>query len=134
MSKQQLIELSTYENGEERRRIGRFLGFIKDDEFNALIQKTEDVSPRLESKATQPLMDVVAKFDNMAGYRLVMSVKKIDGKNTIKKLLYITEGLTMIDSVSPRTEEDKEKKVVAAPGKVTFQAGAAECIVVQETE
>ena len=134
MSKQQLIELTTVEDGQEKKYIGRFLGFIKDDEFNALIQKTGDVSPRLESKGTQPLMEVVAKFDNMVGYRLIMAIKKIDGSQTVKKLLYVTKSLAMIDSVSPRVEEDKEKKVEASPGKVTFQVGGDENLVVKETE
>ena len=134
MSKQQLIELCTGEDGKERKYIGRFLGFIKDDEFNALVQNTEQVSPRLESKATQSIMDVAAKFDNMAGHRLVMTVKKVDGTSVLKKMLYITEGLTMIDSVSPRVEKDEEKKVEAEGGKVTFQAGENENIVVRETE
>jgi len=134
MSKQQLIELVTTESGKERKYLGRFLGFIKDDEFNALIQKTTDVSPRLESKNTQPLIEVAAKFDNMAGYRLIMVVKKIDGESTLKKLLYVSQGLTMIDSVTPRTEEDKEKKIEASPGAVTFQMDGDENLVVREAE
>ena len=134
MSKQQLIELTTTEDGQENKYTGRFLGFIKDDEFNALVQKTGDVSPRLESKNTQPLMEVAAKFDNMAGYRLIMTIKKINDTTTVKRLLYITKSLTMIDSVSPRVEEDKEKKIEASPGKVTFQMGENENLVVKETE
>ena len=134
MSKQQLIELVTTEDGQEKKYVGRFLGFIKDDEFNALVQKTGDVSPRLESKGTQPLMEVVTKFDNMAGYRLIMAIKKIDGVATVKKLLYITKNLVMIDSVTPRIEEDKGKKIEASSGKVTFQVGNDENLVVKETE
>jgi hypothetical protein len=134
MSKQELIELCTTEDGKGRKYIGRFLGFIKDDEFNALVQNTDQVATRLESKATLSIMEIAAMFDNMAGHRLIMTVRKIDDKSVAKKTLYVTEGLTMINSVSPRTKEDKEKKTKASPGKVTFQAGENENIVVQETE
>lgn len=126
MSTQQLIELCTTKDGKERKYVGRFLGFIKDDEFNALVQHTDQVSVRLESKATLSIMDAAAKFDNMAGHRLIMTVRKINDENVEKKTLYITEGLTMIDSVFPGNLID--------PGKVTFQVGENENIVVQETE
>jgi len=134
MSKQQLIELSVTEDGQERKYVGRFLGFIKDDEFNALIQKPSDVSPRLESKNTQDLMKVAAKFDNMAGFRLIMAVKKVDNEAVVKKLLYVTRGLAMIDSVTQRIEEDKDKKIEASPGKVTFQTDDDDNLIVLEAE
>lgn len=134
MSKQQLIELSVTEDGQERKYVGRFLGFIKDDEFNALIQKPSDVSPRLESKNTQDLMKVAAKFDNMAGFRLIMAVKKVDNEAAVKKLLYVTRGLAMIDSVTQRVEEDKGKKIEASPGKVTFQTDDDDNLIALEAE
>jgi len=114
MSKQ-LIELSTTIAGKERKYVGRFLGFIKDSEFNALIQNSDKVATRLESKATQPIMEVAAKFNEMIGHRLVMTVKKIDDTTVLKKMLFITEGLEVIDSVVPA--KDKEN------GKVTFRSG-----------
>ena len=136
MSKQ--IELIATIGGEERKYTGRFLGFIKDDEFNALVQNTDKVATRLESKATQDLMEVAAKFDTMVGHRLVMSVKKIDDESCLKKLLYITEGLTIIDSVTPAVEKkwDNVKRDWSEPtlGKVTFQVGSDENIEVRETD
>lgn len=126
MAKQQLIELHTSVDGKKCKYTGRFLGFIKDDEFNALVQNTEEVATRLESKATQPIMEVVAKFDNMIGYRLVMVVKKIDGEDMLKKMLFITEGLALIDTVTPGSDEKN--------GKVTFQSNDQEIITVEEAE
>ena len=138
MSTQQLVTLTTTVDGKERTYTGRFLGFIKDDEFNALIQSADKVATRLESKATQDLMDTAAKFDTMVGHRLVMTVKKINDAACLKKVLYITEGLTMIDSVVPRTDKawDVKLREYSVPnlGKVTFQVGDADNIVVQEAE
>jgi hypothetical protein len=134
-----LIELTTTEDGKEKKYVGRFLGFIKDDEFNALVQNVEDVAARLESKATQPLLKVAAKFDEINGYRLIMAVKRVNNETVIKKMLYVSEGLTLIDSVVPavsvktwnnKTQEYDEPR----PGKVTFQAGENDNITVQETE
>lgn len=121
-----LIELSTKVNGKDTIYTGRFLGFIKDDEFNALVQSTDNVAARLESKATLPIMDVAAKFDIMTGHRLIMTVKKVNGASTVKKTLFITEPLLMIDSVSPSSSAGK-------PGEVTFQAREDNSIVVRET-
>jgi len=136
MSKQ--VKLSTTVDGKERTYTGRFIGFIKDDEFNALVQNVDKVAARLESKASQDLMDVASRFDKLVGHRFVMTVKKIDGESCLKKMLYITEGLTIIDSVVPAAEKkwDNVKAEWTEPtlGKVTFQAGDGENIEVQETE
>ena len=126
MSKPQLINLSTTIAGKERKYTGRFLGFIKDSEFNALVQNADKVATRLESKATQPIMEVAAKFSEMIGHRLVMTVKKADDKDVLKKTLFITEGLEVIDSVVPG--KDKEN------GKVTFKSSTDEIIEVREAE
>ena len=122
----QLIDLSTEIAGKERKYTGRFLGFIKDSEFNALVQNPDKVATRLESKATQPIMDVVAKFSTITGHRLVMTVRKMDDVSVTKKMLFITEGLELIDSIA--AGKDKEN------GKVTFKSVNDETIEVQETE
>jgi hypothetical protein len=119
------IELHTQIEGKDCKYVGRFLGFIKDDEFNALIDKPGDVGVKLESKATQPIMDIISNFDNMAGYRLIMTVKKINDTTTLKKLLYITEGLDLVVEVAAKTSADK---------KVTFQSKNSGNIVVRETD
>lgn len=121
-----LIELTTQVDDKDRKYVGRFLGFIKDDEFNALVQSTSDVAAKLESKATLPLMDIAAKFDVMVGHRLVMTVKKVDNAAVLKKTLFLTEPLLLIDSVSPSSKN--------RPGEVTFQAADNNNIIVQETD
>lgn len=138
MSKQQLIELQTEVDGQEMKFTGRFLGFIKDDEFNALVKNVDKVANRIESKATQPIVEVASKFDEIVGHRLVMTVRKVDDKNVQGKQLFITEGLTVIDSVVPKADRkwdgQKAKYVGPTPGKVTFQAGENNDIVVWECE
>ena len=137
-AQQQLVKLTTTVDGKEQTYTGRFLGFIKDDEFNALVQNAEKVATRLESKATQPLLDVASKFDTMVGHRLVMTVRKIDDETCVKKVLYITEGLTVIDSVVPRVEKKWDtvtsKYSTPSMGKVTFVATDDNNIEVQEAE
>jgi hypothetical protein len=125
------ITLKTNIDGENRTYKGRFLGFIKDDEFNALVQNAKEVGVKLESKATQPLIDVASKFDNLTGYRLVMTVRSVSDKtgtmhNVADKTLFITEGLNFISSVSPGTETEGRK--------VVLQGSDTEDIIVQEVD
>ena len=132
------VDLKATVDGKEQIFTGRFIGFIKDDEFNALVQNPEKVGGKLESKATQDLLKVAAKFDNLNGHRLCLVVKKVDGRNVIKKTLYITEALGMIDSVVPRQEKGKwdqgpPGKWVPTPGKITIQTGTEDNIVLQES-
>lgn len=131
MSDQQLINLTLTVGKEELKYTGRFLGFIKDDEFNALVQNSSEVATKLESKATQPIMEIVSKFDNIIGHRLVMTVKKLDDQNVVKKTLLITEGLQIINSVVPRKEKDNEDPVM---GEVNFTSNKDETISVREAE
>jgi len=122
MGKQSLINLFA----KDIKYTGRFLGFIKDDEFNALVQNAEKVSSRIESKATQPIMEIISKYSDMTGYRLTMAVKKIDDKHVDKKTLYISESLDMVDSVVPKSNEEPL-------GKITFTTNSKDTIIVQET-
>lgn len=131
MSTKKFIKLKTKIDGEERIYKGRFLGFIKDDEFNALVQNAKEVGVKLESKATQPLLDVAAKFDSLTGYRLVMTVRSVGDKagtmhNVPDKTLFITEGLDYISSVIPG--EGKSGR------KVILQGSDTEDITVQEVD
>lgn len=127
MTKRNLIILTTKVEDEEQKLTGRFLGFIKEDEFNALCAKPSDVAGKLESKVTQPIVDVAAKFDNMTGYRLVMTVRKVDEKSVIRKTLFVSEDLDMITEVKPGTDDKA--------GRVVFQAGnASNDLRVEETE
>jgi hypothetical protein len=127
MSDKKLILLKTKIDDEEIEYTGRFLGFIKEDEFNALCQSTSEVSTKLESKATQDLIEVSKKFDNMTGYRLVMTVKKVGDKSVLKKTLFVSEDLDIITEVKPALGTD--------PGQVRIQANnGTNDITVQETE
>jgi hypothetical protein len=126
MSIQQQISLTMTVAGKERKYTGRFLGFIKDSEFNAMIRHPDKVPTRLESKATQPIMEIAAKFNEIMGHRLIMTVKKVDDRNVLKKTLFITEGLEVINSVA----KGKDKDV----GKVTFKSASEEIIEVEEIE
>ena len=134
------IDFEAKIDDKKQKITGRFIGFIKDDEFNALVQSTDKVGQKLESKATQDIMKVAAKFDKLDGHRLVVVIKKIDGKSVLSKMLYVSEGLTMIDSVVPRDEKGKwnsDRQPAGwdpKPGKVTLQTASEENIVVQETE
>jgi len=128
MSVQQQISLTMAVAGKEQKYIGRFLGFIKDSEFNAMVQCPDKVPARLESKATQPIMEIAAKFDEIVGHRLIMTVRKVDNRNAVKKTLLITEGLEIIDSVAQGTGKDKNG------GKVTFKSSSGEIIEVEEME
>jgi hypothetical protein len=128
MSIQQQIGLTMTVAGKERKYIGRFLGFIKDSEFNAMIQFPDKVPTRLESKATQPIMEIAAKFNEIVGHRLIMTVRKVDDRNVLKKTLFITEGLEVINSVAKGTGKDKDV------GKVTFKSTSEEIIEVEEIE
>jgi hypothetical protein len=131
MSTKQLIDLQLSVGEKEFKYTGRFLGFIKDDEFNALIQNADQVASKLESSISQPLMDIISKFDNIVGHRLVMTVKKLDGQNVKNKTLLITDGLQIIDSVTPRKDKAGEDSVM---GMVTFTSNKDETISVQEAE
>lgn len=131
MSNKKFITLKTKVDGEDRTYRGRFLGFIKDDEFNALVQNAKEVGVKLESKATQPLIDVAAKFDSLLGYRLVMTVRSTTDNvgtthNVSDKTLFITEGLDYISSVIPGSGSGGRK--------VILQGSDAEDITVQEVD
>ena len=126
MSVQQQISLTMTVAGKERKYTGRFLGFIKDSEFNAMVQNPDKVPTRLESKATQPIMKIAAKFNEIVGHRLIMTVRKVGDKNITKKTLLITEGLEVIDSVILGANKNVDL------GKVTFKSETEEIIEVEE--
>jgi len=109
MADKDLIELTT----ENKTYTGRFLGFMKDDEFNALVQNGDKVASRIETKATQDIMDTAIKFNDVSGHRLVMAVKEIDRATTNKKL-FVSARLNVCRLVDPAngkvtlTTEDQE--------------------------
>lgn len=125
------VKLTTKVDGVDKVYSGRFVGFIKNDEFNALIQNIKKVSPRIESKATQSIIDIATKFDDVSGHRFVMVVKKINSIMTIKKTLFISKPIDIISTVVP---EAKDAVGNTTMGKVTFKYGNKEEMTVQEIE
>jgi hypothetical protein len=94
------IELHCLADKKEYKYVGRFLGFIKDDEFNAICQ-SKAAAGKIESKETKSLMDVCSKYDELTGYRIVMVIKKIDNRMITNKKLFVSERLSFISSVEP---------------------------------
>jgi hypothetical protein len=95
MSKKLIALTITTEDDTDIEYIGRFLGFLKDDEFNALTQNKK-VAHKIESRGTKDFLDVCDANDNLNGKRLVMAVKKIGGKGIVGKKLFVTEKLDYI--------------------------------------
>jgi hypothetical protein len=94
------VELHYLVDKTERKYIGRFLGFIKDDEFNAICQSKKAAS-KIESKETKPLIEVCKMHDTLKGYRLILVIKKIDGTSVnMDKKLFVSERLNYISLVS----------------------------------
>jgi hypothetical protein len=115
--KKKLIEL-TMEIGKNHKRkyTGRFLGFIKDDEFNALVQSSDDskeLAHKIESKETKPLIDICSSMDDLVGHRLVMTIKKINDVNVPDKKLFVSEKLHYVHNVGAANvdifQEDSEE-------------------------
>lgn len=100
------VELHYLIDKTEHKYIGRFLGFVKDDEFNAICQ-SKKAANKIESKETKPLIDVCKKYDNLTGYRFIIVIKKTNGVSTLAKKLFISERLSYISLVN-----GKEKRAV----------------------
>lgn len=94
------VELHCLIDTKEYEYIGRFLGFIKDDEFNAICQ-SKTAAGKIESKETKPLIEICQKHDDLTGHRLVMVIKKVNNTDILSKQLFISERLSFISSVDP---------------------------------
>lgn len=104
--KKKIIELTVeLDNKEERKYTGRFLGFIKDDEFNALTQSKE-LAHKIESKETKSITSVCSAMDTLNGQRLVMTIKKINDVNINgSKKLFVSEKLNYISTSAGKKVE-----------------------------
>jgi hypothetical protein len=94
------IILDTTIGNKDVKYVGRFLGFIKDDEFNALVDKPGKVAQRLESKASLPLVEIAKTKAKLNGCRLVMTIKKIDDEACFAKRLFVSGRLDFIKEVA----------------------------------
>lgn len=99
MSSKQNITLKTTIEGQEYNYSGRFLGFLKDDEFNAMVQSVDKVAGKIESKATMSLVALARSTDTLPAQRLVMTVKSINGESIIPKKLFISPRCHFVSSV-----------------------------------
>ena len=92
---------------------GRFIGFLKDDEFNSLVQNSIGLGGRIETKETKELMKLAATLPNLLGCRLVMTIRQKNGKEVYGKRLLVSGKLDYVSEVSPA---DKRVKFVTAAG------------------
>jgi len=113
------VELHYPTDGTKPKYIGRFIGFIKDDEFNAICQ-SKNAASRIESKETKPLIGICTKHDTLKGYRIVMVIKKSNNISIPSKKLFISEKLDYISLINK-----KEKKVI-------FESEDGDNIVIRE--
>jgi hypothetical protein len=86
---------------ETDRYVGRFLGFVKDDEFNAIIQNISQVAGRIETSETKEFMPIAMKTLELLGCRLVMSLRKKNEKTVLAKTLFISGKLDFVHEVLP---------------------------------
>jgi len=115
MSKKLINLTTTTDDDTDIKYTGRFLGFLKDDEFNALTQNKK-VAHKIESRETKNFTDVCSVNDELEGKRLVMAIKKIDGKGIVGKKLFVTEKLDYItqvigDEISVMTEDGTHMEI-----------------------
>jgi len=100
---------------EEYRYVGRFLGLIKDDEFNAICQ-SKKAANKIESKETKSLMDVCKNYVTLTGFRFVMVVKKVNDTAIPIKKLFISERLNYISTI----ENGKKRAVFLSENDNNF--------------
>lgn len=124
MATKSSIVLKTILGGKECVYEGRFLGFLKDDEFNALIQTGKELATKLESKPTQSIIEVARSNAKLPGTRLVMVVRKCGDESVVTKRLFVSprcdyasslgDGEVVIElmdnSNSMVIEEEKDEK------------------------
>jgi len=79
----------------ERTYEGRLLGLIDDNEFHC-IMKNRSTQNKIYSSETIPLKEITDNFNRLKGLRLVISLRKVDGKNIPGKRLFISEKLSYI--------------------------------------
>ena len=95
-----MIKLKMLIGKEEKIYEGRFLGFLKDDEFNALVQRVNDLAGRIESKPSQSIVEVARSVSDLPGTRLVMVVKKSGSETELRKKLLVSPRCDYISCLS----------------------------------
>jgi hypothetical protein len=93
------IVLKTRIGDKLRELVGRFLGFVKDDEFNAIMNNPKDLGQKIWTRPTIGLTSTLARH-HPAGLRLVMTMRLEDGKDvTANRQLFITDRISMVSTV-----------------------------------
>lgn len=76
---------------------GRLLGIVNDQEFAAMIGDPT-LQKKCITKGTKPLSDIASNWYDLAGYRMVLALKKVEGVDVHKRLL-ITDKLGLVSFV-----------------------------------
>lgn len=104
------------EGNDSRTYTGRLLGLIKDDEFNALVQKVEAMK-KVETRPTVALCPMFMEYDEVVGHRFVLATRKINGADVQGKKMFISERLDEVSEVNPNTRKVQLK---TASGKFIY--------------
>ena len=100
-NKDELVELVIMKNNESHISYrGRFIGFIDELQFN-IIREHKDIIRKVFSKGTQSI-NVLSRWDNLNGLRLVLDVKQINGSPIEQRKLLMTSKLDFITCFIPR--------------------------------
>jgi len=94
MAKRKIIILDLYNDEHQRSVIeGRLLGYIDSKEFAAIIAH-RNLQKSVATSETMPLNKIEEADDEIIDKRLVLEIKKVDGKTELRKQLFITEKIT----------------------------------------
>jgi hypothetical protein len=98
--KKKMIRVDLFTGKLEKQYYGRLLGLINDDEFNSIL-KSSELKKRVETKETIQLSDITNNHQDIDGFRMVMTVKKVNCKDITEPKLFISERLTFVSYVQP---------------------------------
>lgn len=109
MSKIKNINLEIdLDDGGSRTYTGRFLGFVKPDEFNALVQE-EEAARKIETRPSVDFIKVFSAFETgkkeFLSWRIVLATKTINGEPAGEKKLFVSEPLDILASLSTEKRE-----------------------------
>lgn len=100
-------ELNLY-TGTRKSYIGRFLGFLREEEWAKTLGNPE-ITSRIETRPSQSLIACCKKVNEnnwgLKGIRFVLSIKESGGKPAIIKFLLISDKLNYISEMKPDTRE-----------------------------
>lgn len=96
------------DNGVKAKYVGRFLGFIHEEEYKKALGNPA-ITSRIECKPTKDLIKCCNKANEknwgLGGIRFVMVVRKRDDKAVLNKVLVVSEKLNFITELRPDLKE-----------------------------